>query len=157
MTVQISGRKKGILKVKLLFFIFNKQFLTIQSVEQGINRTCICKKMYCPPTDHQRYCIPCKMWYHAECLELCEEEGQIGPEIIHYWVNKCPLMRGWDGGEGRSWETVGNCRKVLTVRFWYVKRMLPKDWKEKLGAPFVDEMTKKKWARYKCPTCEKHI
>jgi hypothetical protein len=68
-----------------------------------------------------------------------------------------PVMRGWDGGSGQSWETVGNGRKLFVLKLWLKKGDFPADWKDKLGDNFVDEMTKKKWGRYACPQCDKLI
>jgi hypothetical protein len=72
-------------------------------------------------------------------------------------LEKVPEMRGWDGGSGAPWETVGNGRKLSAFHGWLTKGKLPEGWREKLGEEFLDHMTSKKWAIHICPECSAHI
>jgi hypothetical protein len=67
-------------------------------------------------------------------------------------------MRGWNGDrKGKSWETVGTGRKLVTVKAWLAKDMLPGNWREQLDNEFATAMTEKTWALYTCPKCSSDI
>jgi hypothetical protein len=66
-------------------------------------------------------------------------------------------MRGWDGGSGQDWETVGNARKLAAFKKWVKKGRMSPEWEESLGKDFVAEMTSKKWATYTCPECSAYV
>ena len=67
-------------------------------------------------------------------------------------------MRGWNGNRnGKSWETVGTGRKLVAVKAWLAKDVLPKNWREQLDDQFVTAMTEKIWVLYTCPKCSSDI
>lgn len=86
-----------------------------------------------------------------------EEGPNAGSMPVSKQLKKVPEMRGWDGGSGKPWETVGNGRKLSAFQSWLTKGNLPEGWKEKLGEDFVNNMISRKWAIYICPDCSAHI
>jgi hypothetical protein len=72
-------------------------------------------------------------------------------------LKRVPTMRGWNGGPGKPWETVGTGRKVAAIKSWLHKGTLPHDWREKVSEGFITEMTSKTWAKYNCPECSASI
>jgi hypothetical protein len=114
--------------------------------------------MYSPAMDHQRYCKDCKKWFHDHCIKLWEDLSGLkadGPE--HILMETVPVMRGCNGREGRSWDTVGNGRKLLAFHISTSRGDFPSNWKKKLGSSFVKGVTTNQWNKYKCPQCKECI
>ncbi|KAF8057191.1 hypothetical protein FPV67DRAFT_1677621 [Lyophyllum atratum] len=37
---------------------------------EGVNKSCICGRIYDPEQDIQRYCRECTLWYHHACMDI---------------------------------------------------------------------------------------
>jgi len=156
---EFRPNKKPLLKVCNLCNMTPPRHLTLFLPWQGVNLTCTCDKMYSPPLDSQRYCSNCSKWFHVGCMELSQPETQSRAfKPAPQQLAGVPIMRGWNGNRnGKSWETVGTGRKLVAVKAWLAKDVLPKNWREQLDDQFVTAMTEKIWALYTCPKCSSDI
>jgi len=70
-----------------------------------------------------------------------------------------PIVRGAGGldGKSKSWHICGTGRKVESARKMAEEGNIPKDFKSKFGADFVDEMCQTDWTTYMCLQCKSHI
>jgi hypothetical protein len=112
--------------------------------------------VYSPSKDLQRFCVYCEEWLHEGCLtgpiEVMRRELNDLDNLTQY----VPICRG-SNGQGRDqqkdWHVAGTGRKIEKAREWADKEVAPNEWRQLLGAGFVDEMIQTQWDCYECPTC----
>jgi hypothetical protein len=137
-------------------YFFNDHY---SYVLKGVNLHCICKMVYSPVLDEQRYCIKCKSWFHMTCLENTKSVRHVSGPLGKQLVNM-PIVRGWFCDPPQKWMTVGNRKRVEKAKKVY-KVGTSQDWGDLLDEDYVtlSTTTSSESFRYSytCPTCFEDI
>jgi len=133
---------------------------------QDINEHCICKKMYSPVLDRQRFCGQCEKWFHEGCMDKIGKPWRLEGGTAGDCLMKVPIIRGWDGDhDAEDWMTVGSGRKLEAVRTnrEYIAANSTdveeewREWEHLLTREFVLHVRGRKFVRLLCPACFGHL
>jgi len=119
-----------------------------------VTEHCICKSVYSPENDVQRYCLNCAQWYDVDCIKRkkVKSAGRDAGQDVAKKIASMPILRGALGSSEKQWRICGSGRKIAKVKEWGKKRRFPEDWEERLGESFVNYAHNTSFSRYRCPT-----
>jgi hypothetical protein len=118
--------------------------------QKDVTYHCICKKIYDPVNDVQRYCKDCGKWYHIECCKLIAE-GFPMPLDMKDKIYRMPIMRGALGSVNDEWRISGTGWHKELVRTWHEAESFPDNWEDQLGDDFMTIMEHASFIYYSCP------
>jgi hypothetical protein len=116
---------------------------------------CLCKKVYSPVLDSQRYCGRCENWFHVHCLGE-PKTAQRMSRPLGLQLTEAPIARGWISSPPADWMTVGSGRLVSKASQKYRVNKEDCNWQDLLGISFLLYVNDSP-PFFQCPTCQNLI
>ncbi|KIM37245.1 hypothetical protein M413DRAFT_30980 [Hebeloma cylindrosporum] len=121
---------------------------------KGLNDHCLCRQEYEPEKVIQRYWPSCSMWFDVGCLRehvLPPIASDIPPDNVVGKILTMPILRGKLGPSANSWRISGSGAMVHKAMWWNKAHRPPRDWKEQLGASFIQYAQNNTLTHFRCP------
>ena len=119
--------------------------------QKGMTYHCVCKELYNPVDDVQRFCDDCGTWYHIQCCKSIERAFPMEQDMKEK-IYRMPIMRGALGSFNKEWRISRSRWHMELVSAWLEDESFPDNWEDQLGDDFMTVMEHASFTYYRCPS-----